>query len=324
MAIDYVPKFSEIQCMKITDLQATGSGVLQSRAPGSAFSASGLGQLLAAEQRSGSQSNRQIAEYILRNPVRASAASIEDLAAAAKVSTATLSRFARTIGFHGYAEFRIALAETLQSVLHPVEKLKDSFARSGPEGALAAEGLEAAMSNMRATAEALTPGTLAAAVEQIVAARHVYVMGFGLSAHLAGYLTLGLQPFLPTVVNIVEYGGTEVAAGRLMGLQPSDLLIAISMPRYARDAVQLTAYAQDRGASIIAITDSPASPLVPLAGLSLLAQANHPVLSSSSSAALLVIETVVAAVMSSSPDNLRLAQALTEAISGYLVSGSGK
>jgi DNA-binding MurR/RpiR family transcriptional regulator len=78
------------------------------------------------------------------------------------------------------------------------------------------------------------------------------------------------------------------------------------------------------GARIIAITDSHASPLTALSGIVLLAQANHPVLSSSSSAALLVVEAVIAAVMASSPDNLQHAEALAEAISGYLVSGAGK
>jgi DNA-binding MurR/RpiR family transcriptional regulator len=316
--------------MKITDAKRASTealpqpAALHGLASGAAFSTSALGMALKAAQSEGSQSNRQIADYLLRNPVRASAASIEDLSAAVRVSTATLSRFARAIGFAGFAEFRHALAETLQAVLHPVEKLKDSFARSGPEGALAAEGLEASMSNMRATAEALTPALLSAVVAQLAEARQVYVMGFGLSAHLAGYLTLGLQPFLPWVINVVEFGGTEVAAGRLMGLKPGDALIAISLPRYARDAVQLTAYAKERGARIIAITDSPASPLMALAGIVLLAQANHPVLSSSSSAALLVVEAVIAAVMASSPDNLQHAEALTEAISGYLVSGAGK
>lgn len=297
---------------------------LRNRAPGTAFSVSALGQVLAGEQRNGSHSNRQIAEYLLRNPIRAAALSIEDMASAAKVSTATISRFARAIGFAGFSEFRGALAETLQSVLHPVEKLKESFTRAGPEGALAAEGLEATMSNMRATAEALRPGVLAEVVTQLTGARCVYVMGFGLSAHLAGYLTLGLQPFLPMVVNVVEFGGTEVAAGKLMGMQGDDVLIAISLPRYARDAVQLTAYAVDRGAKVISITDSPASPLAGLSGIVLMAEANHPVLSSSSSAALLVIEAVVAALMASNPDNLKHAEALTEAISGYLVNGSGR
>jgi DNA-binding MurR/RpiR family transcriptional regulator len=96
---------------------------------------------------------------------------------------------------------------------------------------------------------------------------------------------LGLQPFLASVTAVVEYGGTEVAAGRLMTIGPEDLLIAITFPRYASDVVRLAHYAKDRGAGIVALTDSPASPLMPIADEVLLAPSEHPVLSCSMVAA---------------------------------------
>jgi len=61
--------------------------------------------------------------------VHGSSQSIEDLAAASGVSTATLSRFARALGYGGYSELRAALADTLQGVLRPVEKLRGALAR---------------------------------------------------------------------------------------------------------------------------------------------------------------------------------------------------
>ena len=137
-------------------------------------------------------------------------------------------------------------------------------------------------------------------------------------------LTLGLQPFCRQLVNVVEYGGTEVAAGRLMNLEASDVLIAISFPRYASDAVHLTRFALDRGASIIALTDSIASPLAPLAGEVLIAQSSHPVLSSSNVSALLVIEALVTALMVSNNANVEKAARLTEAISAYLIAQPAK
>jgi DNA-binding MurR/RpiR family transcriptional regulator len=284
-----------------------------------AFAASELGRKLLALQTAGSASNRAIAEHLLRNPVRGSALSIEDLAAASGVSTATLSRFARSLGFAGFPDLRAALADTLQAVLRPVEKLKGSFTRADG-GSPLREGLQDTLANLRGTAEALEPGALGRIVEKLVSARCVYVMGFGLSAHIAGLLTLGLQPFCQNLVNIVEFGGTEIAAGRLMNLGPEDALIAISFPRYATDVVHLTRYAADRGASITALTDSVASPLAPLAQDLLLAQTTHPVLPSSNVAAVLVVEALVTALMLSNADNVAKAARLTEAISAYLVS----
>lgn len=226
---------------------------------GTAFASSELGRRLRELQLSGSASNSAIAEHLLRNPVHGSSQSIEDLAAASGVSTATLSRFARALGYGGYSELRAALADTLQGVLRPVEKLRGALARQQDDDPFRSS-LQDSLSNLRATAEGLDPAVIHRVVSRLSSATSVYVMGFGLSAHLAALLTLGLQPFCRQLVNVVEFGGTEVAAGRLMNLESSDALIAISFPRYAADAIHLTRYAVDRGASILALTDSVASP----------------------------------------------------------------
>lgn len=292
--------------------------------PAMAFASSELGQRLLALQASGSDTQRRIAVHLLRNPVRAAAVGIEDLAQVIGVSPATLSRFTRTLGYAGFADLRAAIAGTMQAMLQPVEKLRDSFSRAGADGELLAECLESAMSSARQAADGLSPGILGRARDLMAGARTVFVMGFGLSSHVAGLLTLGLQPFLPNVTNVVEFGGTEVAAGRLMGIGPEDVLIAISFPRYARDAVHLASYARDRDARLVAITDSIASPLMPLADVALLAPGDHPVLSTPVTAAVLIAEALVSAIMIANPDSVERATALTDAIAGYLVNGEGR
>jgi len=292
-------------------------------AGGTAFASSVLGQKLRDQQASGSTSNRVIAEYLLRNPVHGSSLSIEELATASGVSTATLSRFARALDYQGFPQLRAALADALQEVLRPVEKLRGALARQADGDPLRAS-LQDSLANLRATAEGLDPAVLERVVGKLAQASCVYVLGFGLSAHLAALLTLGLQPFCRQLVNVVEFGGTEVAAGRLMNLEASDILIAISFPRYATDAVHLVRYAVDRGAGIVALTDSIASPLAPLADELLIAQSAHPVLASSNVSALLVIEALVAALMVSNGENVEKAARLTEAISSYLVTQPDK
>jgi DNA-binding MurR/RpiR family transcriptional regulator len=292
--------------------------VQHTQGPESAFASSRLGRRLLQGIEGSSHSNRAIADHLLRNPVRAAASSIEDLAGAIGVSTATLSRFARSAGFKGFPDLRAAMAEAVQSLLQPVEKLRELVEREpGPSSPLG-EGLAATIGNVRAAAEGLDLSVVDAVVARLVESRGIYVMGFGLSAHVAGLLTLGLQPFCPQLVNVVEFGGTEVAAGRLMNVDERDLLIAISFPRYAADAVHLATYARDRGARIVAITDSPASPLARVAHHLLLAPSAHPVLSSSQAAAVLVAEALVTAMMVSRKENVAQAAKLTEAISAYL------
>jgi DNA-binding MurR/RpiR family transcriptional regulator len=273
-------------------------------------------------QHGGSASQRAIADFMLRNPVRIPAWGIEELSSRVGLSTATLSRFVRMLGYANYAALRSSVADILQNMLQPVEKLRSSFeSQPGRLSTPVAEGLEMSLANVRAAAEGLSVAQLKLMVEAITRAEQVYTMGFGLSAHLAAILALDLQPFCHHLTNVVDFGGTEVAAGRLMNISSKDVLIVVSMPRYAADAISLTAYARGRGAVVIAITDSPASPLARDADHVLLAPGTHPVLSSSQSAMVLVIEALVTSLMVSNHKNVEQAAKLTDAISDYLYGG---
>jgi DNA-binding MurR/RpiR family transcriptional regulator len=291
----------------------------------SAFAQSELGQKLLrvlTDARS-SAANKAVADQLLRNPVRATAWGIEELAAHANTSAATLSRFARNQGFSGFAAMRDAMAQILQDMLLPMEKLRDAVQPGAKQGTVM-QSLEAGLNNARSAAQALDTVQLSRISERLAFAGTVYIMGFGISSHLAAMLALDLQPFCKTLINVVEFGGTEVAAGRLMNIDKNDVLIVLSFPRYARDAIQLTSYAKDRGAHVIALTDAMASPLVAMGDDVLLATAHHPVISSSAVGAVLLIEALVTSLMVSRKAHVQQAGKLTEAIAGYLVSPTGK
>jgi DNA-binding MurR/RpiR family transcriptional regulator len=291
-----------------------------------AFAQSALGLKLRGVLSEGRGSNVTIADFLLRNPVRATAWGIEELAANTQTSTATLSRFARTLGFSGFSALRNGMAEALQAALQPVfqpvDKLRNALQRNADKGnrtnPIIAESLEASLNNLQGAAAGLNPALLVSTAHKILAAETVYTLGFGNSAHLSAMLALDLQPFCRQAINVVEFGGTEVAAGKLMNIGPKDLLISISFPRYASDAVMLTRYARDRCAHVIALTDSMASPLTTWAHDVLIAPAAHPVLSSSYTAALLVIEALVTSLMVSGENQVDQAEKLTDAISAYL------
>ncbi|ATD63195.1 MAG: MurR/RpiR family transcriptional regulator [Janthinobacterium svalbardensis] len=289
--------------------------------PDAAFAQSPLGQTLMHLLASGSASQRQIADYLLRNQMRVTALGIEELADSCQVSTATISRFARDIGQKNYSAMRSAMAETLQSLLQPVDKLRRTIQRRGRATSPVTESLEYAAANIAATSDALSPPAMQAVVRRLTRAKVVYVMGFGLSANLAGMLVQHLQPFCPHVVEVVGIGGSEVAAGHLVNLTAHDVLVVISLPRYTLDCIGLASFARDRGACIVALTDSPASPLAELADHALYAQSTHPVLPSSASTALAVIEALAVALMVSNKNNVEKAARLSEVIAAYLYGG---
>jgi DNA-binding MurR/RpiR family transcriptional regulator len=109
-----------------------------------------------------------------------------------------------------------------------------------------------------------------------------------------------------------------------MNIKKDDVLMVMSFPRYARDAIQLTNYARDRGAHVVVLTDSVASPLAALGHEVLLATANHPVISSSAVSATLLIEALVTSLMVSRKQHVTQAGKLTEAIASYLIPPQGK
>ncbi|MCC2972730.1 MurR/RpiR family transcriptional regulator [Massilia sp. IC2-476] len=284
--------------------------------PDIGFAESSLGQSLLRMLAEGSASNRAIADYLLRNQVRVTALGIEELADACEVSTATISRFARDLGFRNYAAMKSAVAETLQSVLQPVEKLRSTIARRSASPAL--ESLGYAEASITATSRALSGTELDRIGTMLTRARTVYVLGFGLSTFLAGTLAMHLQPFCRHVVEVAAAGGTEVAASQLATITDKDVLVVISLPRYTLAAVSLTRFARDSGATVVSITDSPASPLAELGHQVLYAHGTHPVLPSSASAALAIIEALAVSLMTSNKANVAKAARHTEAIAAYL------
>lgn len=294
------------------------SAVPSSASPDIGFAESSLGQSLLRVLAEGSASNRAIADYVLRNQVRVTALGIEELADACAVSTATISRFARDLGFKNYAAMRGAVAETLQSVLQPVEKLRSTIARRAAKASPALESLGYAEAAITATSRALSGTQIDRVGAVLTKARTVYVLGFGLSSFLAGALAMHLQPFCRHVVEAAASGGTEVAASHLATITGKDVLVVISLPRYTLDAASLTRFARDAGATIVSITDSPASPLAELGHHVLYAHSTHPVLPSSSSAALAVIEALAVSLMTSNKANVAKAARHTEAIAAYL------
>jgi DNA-binding MurR/RpiR family transcriptional regulator len=293
-----------------------------SASPDIGFAESSLGQNLLRVLAEGSASNRTIADYLLRNQMRVTALGIEELAEACEVSTATISRFARDLGFKNYAAMRGAVAETLQSVLQPVEKLRSTIARKAAAGSPAStpalESLHYAEAAITSTSRALDGAQLDRIGAVFTKARTVYVMGFGLSSFLAGALAMHLQPFCRHVVEVAASGGTEVAASHLANIGSRDVLVVISLPRYTLAVVPLTRFARDSGATVVSITDSPASPLAELGHHVLYAHSAHPVLPSSSSAALALIEALAVSLMTSNKANVAKAARHTEAIAAYL------
>ena len=261
---------------------------------------------------------RKVADFILRHPLKAATLTIEELAQATGTSPAAVNRLARAMQLGGFSALKTALVATLQDLVSPVDKLRNELAQRSDGSFGLHEQMRIAGSNLGSTANGNSQDTFAAFVEVLAAARRVYILGFGNSAYLAGLAAANLVPYCADAVAVSMEGGNENAAYRLASITAEDALLAISLPRYSLDTLQLARYALERGAKVLAITDSPASPLAPIADHSLFATAEHPVLISSNIAVLALIESLVAAVMTRNKEAVRLAAELTESVLSYL------
>jgi DNA-binding MurR/RpiR family transcriptional regulator len=287
-----------------------------------AFVQSALGKVLAGVKADGSASHRSIADYLMRNPMRGTALKIEEMAEGCQVSTATISRFARDIGFNSYGAMRSALAETLHTAMQPVEKLRSSIARRKASLSPGEASMEYAHSNLSIAHDAQSQKVLDAVSTKISRARTIYVLGLGMSSSLASMLTLHLQPFCQHVVEMAAAGGTEVAAGQLVHIARGDVLVVMSFPRYSCDAMRLAQFARSQRATVVTITDSPSAPMVPLSDHVLYASSAHGILPSSAVAAVAVIEALVVSLMVSNKVNVKKAARLTEVMAGYMVDSA--
>jgi len=261
---------------------------------------------------------RTVADYVLRHPLKAATMTIEDLGAASGTSPAAVNRMARAVDCGGFSGLKSELVTTLQNVVSPVDKLKTKLAER-PSGRYGLnEMLDAGIDNLRAAASATAEETFSAAVDKLAAARRVYALGFGISSYLAAAMASGLVPYCGEATAVSMEGGNEQAAYRLTPIGPQDVLVAISLPRYSLATVQLARFAAERGATVIAITDSPASPLQGVSHHVLYAPAEHPLLTSSSVVAMTIVESLISAVMARNKEAVRISADLTESVLTYL------
>ncbi len=265
-----------------------------------------------------SPAHRKVAEFVLAHPFRAATMNIDELAAAAEVSVATANRFARALGFAGYPQFRAELLRVFESSFAPVEKLRAELDRSASHAQVIAESLELAATNVQCTLQRLAPEVCERAVELILTARKVLVVGFGISAVHARFVAETLEPYCTMVQEITGFGGPERCMRKVMHLGCEDLVIGITLPRYSRQTVDFLRQAQERGARLLALTDAPSSPITPLADAALFAVAEHRVLHGSSAALIALIEGLGAALARTARGTVDEATELTERILPYL------
>ncbi len=239
-----------------------------------------------------SKGQRRLATVITEDSEQAAYLTAAALGALAEVSESTVVRFATELGFRGYPHFQQALQETLRTRLTPNQRIAAMGHRMG-DGDLVGSVMGSDIERIKYTMEHLDREAFDAAVTALLEADTVYLYGARSASMLSGFLGLNLGLIFDNVKTLQPTSATEVFE-QLLPIGPRDVLVAISFPRYSQKLVKAVRYAHDRGARVIALTDTATSPIAADASFLLTAQSDMAAFADSLVAPLSILNAIIA------------------------------
>ncbi|MBO6757294.1 MAG: MurR/RpiR family transcriptional regulator [Roseibium sp.] len=245
---------------------------------------------------------RKAASYVLENPNDVGVSSIREIAEAAGVKPNTFVRMARSVGFDGYEDFRQPFRDAIRSRgtdFPDRARWLQSLAKGGQLGELFAQMAACAISNIENTFAGTNAAAMKAAADAIVAARHTYVLGVGVNNSNARNFTYLADMAVDTIWTIPRMG--SVATDDLARAGKDDVLVAMTCKPYRTDVIAAVEVAREQGLTIIAISDSPASPIVVGSDHAFIVDAETPQFFPSSVSTVVLLETLLAFVIADAP-----------------------
>ena len=219
-----------------------------------------------------SKAHKRIAEYILQNADKAAFLTAKKLGQIVEVSESTVVRFAAELGYEGYPGMQRALQELVRGRLTSVQRIRASQEQiSGQD--MISEVMQRDMNSIHAAIERIDRREFQRVVDMLLHAERIYILGVRSSSFLAGYLNFYLHLIFKNVIFVQNSAAGEIYE-QLVHIGPGDVLVGISFPRYSIMAVNAVQYAHERGADVVAITDSTISPLCQWSSAALLVRSD--------------------------------------------------
>ena len=202
-----------------------------------------------------SKGQKRIANFILESYDKAAFMTASRLGKRVGVSESTVVRFAAELGYDGYPDMQKSLQKMIRNRLTYVQRIEVTNDRIGDQDLLSMV-LQSDIENIRYTLEDK-------AVDALISARKIYLVASRSSSSLATFLYFYLNLIFDNVVTVTASTAAD-PCDQLWRVGENDVVLGISFPRYSSRTVQGMTFARNRGAVTIGITDSEASPLVPI------------------------------------------------------------
>ena len=241
-----------------------------------------------------SKGQRRIAQYITESYDKAAFMTANKLGKTVGVSESTVVRFAVDLGFDGYPSMQKAMQEMVLNRLTSVQRLEVANDRIGNQDVVSMV-VQSDIEKLRQTAETVDREEFQAAVNAILNAKRVYIIGVRSVAPLANFLGYYLN-YMFNNVRIVTASGTSEMFEQVVGVNREDVVIAFSFPRYSSATLKAAQYCRTTGANVIAITDNRESPLAKASDHVICAKSDMVSLVDSLVAPLSVVNALIVAV----------------------------
>lgn len=241
-----------------------------------------------------SKGQKRIADYILSNYDKAAFMTASKLGQITHVSESTVVRFASQLGYDGYPAMQKALQELIRGKLTSIQRIQASNDQIKSED-IPGSVMQRDMETIRNAIEHLDRDEFDLVVDKLVHAKRIYLLGVRSSSFLAGYLNFYFHLIFRNVTLVQSTAAGEIFE-QMVRIGPGDVLLGISFPRYSKMAVNAVRFARDRGADVIAVTDSKMSPLYKMASASLLTRSDMISFVDSMAAPLSMLNALIVAV----------------------------
>lgn len=238
-----------------------------------------------------SKGQKQLAAYITENYDRAAFITASKMGRIVGVSESTVVRFAYALGYDGYPELQKSLQELIRNKLTSVQRIQLTGDLQ-PNDVLRSV-LKSDVSNIRATIDLIDNASFNAAINALLEAKKVYIVGLMSAAPLAQFLAYYLGFVMDNVVMVSGAMGNIYED--LFRISSEDVCIGISFPRYSNRTIDALDFARGKGATIIAITDSVSSPIAEKAEHALIARSDMAGFADSLVAPLSLINAIIVA-----------------------------
>lgn len=219
-----------------------------------------------------SKGHKAIANFILESYDKAAFMTAAKLGEEVGVSESTVVRFTTELEFEGYPEFQRALQEDLKSKLTSVQRLGLTEKYESDSEAFKAVVAQD-IANLRDSLNSIDDVEFESAVNSILKAKKIYIMGIRASAPLSEFMHFYMTLLFDDVV-LVRSTCTNELFEQIMPIGEGDVMIGISFPRYSARTINSMGYAKKKGATIIAITDKDDTAMTEYADIKLFAKSS--------------------------------------------------